>query len=113
MEKITLELEGQADLVFVGKEIADSSEWENHGDRNNRYTRYTLYETADTVTSCNYILFEEYITHWQGEYGSTTVHKFQSLEEIRDEYLSDEGNISPEIKDILSQAGLNVVIELQ
>ena len=125
METITLKRENQMDLQFEGEEIAsveapdiDETKEPDFDDPNYdpyplRY-EYTLYKTADSVKSCNYVLYvvsfidDSFIDETPGD-----VKTYQSLEELRDTFLrSNEGGKEPFTnwqKELLTQAGIRTV----
>ena len=116
MEKIRLERTGQLDLEFEGKEVASASEYQSHGDRQNRYHMWTLYKTGSTVKSCEYVLQEVYVTRWQGEDGSSSLYTFADLEGVKDYFFEDREGVtilSDVVKEFLEDVGISVVETLE
>ena len=128
METITLKRENQIPLQFQGEEIAsvegpdiDETKEPNFDDPNyDPYPdcyEYTLYKTADSHKSCNYILYIVYTTfitdidEWEG-----TIETYQSLEELRENFLGRDNEKKKRgqpftnwQKELLTQAGIGTV----
>ena len=110
MEKVRITRTGQLDLEFEGQEIATGSEYRSNGERQNRYNEWTLYGMGESVKSCNYLLHEQYITRYQGEESTSRVYVFDTLESVRDHFITDETDyISDDVKVFLQDAGINMV----
>ena len=126
MKTITLKRENQMPLQFQGEKIAsvdgpdiDETKEPDVDDPNyDPYPpsyNYTLYKTAHSVKSCNYVLYIVDTTFiidiWEG-----TIETYQSLEELRENFLGRDNNEKKRgqpftnwQKELLTQAGIRTV----
>ena len=111
-ETITLKRPADYDFRFEGRLISNTTTHTADGDAQNRYNSYELYETAPSVKSARYVFLDEYVTHWAREYGSVDIYTFDTLSEIADHFTFD-GAIKPAIKELLTDAGHELVVTLQ
>ena len=104
METITLKRENQMDLQFQGEEISHAQGPDIDEDRVRDFDDpnydpypacydYTLYKTADSVKSCNYVLYiVMYISAVMFDESPGKVETYQSLEELRENFLKRDNH---------------------
>jgi hypothetical protein len=102
-ETFTLKNDGGRNVRFTGEEIACASGKWAAGREQNRYTRLTLFRTDGG----KYVLYDEYITQWQGEFCSDKVFILDSAAAIYDHLLGEDGSLGRLDKELLEKAAKN------
>ena len=97
------------DLRFKGEQIAEGSNWNTNGNRNNRWTSYELYRTESEKV----VFVTHYHTMWQGEEDDRTVYVYESLQELEDYFELDEmESLAEWQKEFLEEAGIEIVEDI-
>ena len=106
MNDITLEVTGDADLDFAGEKLAQSGDQEMNGPRSSRFNEVTVYKT----TGGNFVVYEEYITYWQGEDITRKVFIYGSIEEVKSHFAE---RFDAYIKELLDDLGIPHVRKIE
>jgi len=75
MKRIVVERDGERDIAFVGKKVAETS---TRGNSSTRWQEYTVYQTK----SGKYVIAGTSISLWQGESNTHHAEVYSNLDDL-------------------------------
>lgn len=100
LEEIKIHRDGMKDLVFKGLELGSACSRTINGPGQNRFSTLTIYRTAGG----KYVYHNEYTTHWQGESGSSEAEVYDTAEDLLDDLIGANGEVSELEKKLIKDA---------
>jgi len=95
----TITRSGLRDLTFAGEILASASD-RRRGREKTRWRELTLYKLAKG----GYLLQSEYLTLWQGEFGSSSATICENVQAVLDVLENIDGGLSDLSKELLEEA---------
>jgi hypothetical protein len=100
LEKFKIHRDGMKDLVFKGLELGSACSRTINGPGQNRYSTLTIYRTGGG----KYVYHDEYTTHWQGESGASEAEVYDTAEDLINDLIGADGEVSELKKDLIKSA---------
>jgi len=100
MTTYTITRSGLRDLTFAGEILASASDRRVAGKEKTRWQEITLY----ALERGGYLLQNEYLTLWQGEFGSSSATVCETARDVLDKLEHIGGGLSDLAKELLQEA---------